>query len=438
MEEETLVEVTRIWSILTSDKKKAVRRVFNRIPKERLSEEDLKRPEVAEQIAKSGFYDIDHALPEKAVAALDFLTDLGYLEKRNDTFYHVSFVYEAHPYVPYISPFGWVSIRHNSVSQMATMTFDSKEYQLFEATAKELKIQILDQMHKHITLFDYGLDFSYDSIVYEMKDKYFDAIKLSHSLKENRFVVHLAEPYVTSDGKKDRKSLKALEEIPETAFLSGSSEIDKYIQKLEWKKKSIGVVIPENEAFFLVPKDIAEEKEQEGSFLAREVPDFFDKGLYSPENFLSRVFEDSVTGYLISKFGYDATARLKPSYLDGKEIDVFAEKGISPKQITVCECKLRFNDGPITLDEVKYFHSKALKIKENESRRGGITFSFWLVTNTGKFGKDVENFAKENGIELQVARLTSDWRKRADFKVEEIRSSKSQKRITEESPMRKQ
>jgi hypothetical protein len=81
----------------------------------------------------------------------------------------------------------------------------------------------------------------------------------------------------------------------------------------------------------------------------------------SHENFQSRIFEIAVANYLHRKYDYYVDTRLKPSYLKGKEIDVFAELGTHPRKISVCECRLRFNDSPIKKGEIKEFCKKYVK-----------------------------------------------------------------------------
>jgi len=416
---ELLREITKVWLILSSKKKMSLKKIITRIPKERISAEDLKKPEVAKQVSEDGYYDVMHNVSNSTITALEFLTNLGYLEKRQDTMYHVEFAYEAHPYTPFISPFGWVAINPNSISNFGSKTFDSREYKSFDETAMIFKSQQLEGMHPHITLFDYRVSFSYNAVVYEVKDKYFDTIKLSRCEKDCKLIVHLAEPYITSDGKKDSKTLKPLDEIPEEKFLSGSNAIDPFVEKLEWKKKSIGVVVHDDTAFFIVPKDVVE-PEKETIFFGGKMPDFFDRGLFSRENFLSRVFEDSIAHFLATQYNYQVQIRLKPSYMNQQEIDVFGEKGVDPKTITVCECKLRIGSTPISLEEIRYFNKKIEKIRENESKRGQISFHFWFATNTTVVEDGVKEFAKVNKIELKLARLSSDWQRRSDFKVEEI------------------
>jgi hypothetical protein len=90
--------------------------------------------------------------------------------------------------------------------------------------------------------------------------------------------------------------------------------------------------------------------------------DYSEPGFASLENYLSRIFEDSLAQFLQNKYGYFTQVRVKPIYLDGKEIDVFANKPM-PRAFTVCECKFRLRNNPIILDELKSFNNKSIKIK---------------------------------------------------------------------------
>ncbi len=141
---------------------------------------------------------------------------------------------------------------------------------------------------------------------------------------------------------------------------------------------------------------------------------------FSEENFLSRRFEEQVSAYLVRTFNYDAAVGIKPAYLDGKEIDVLAEKGVMPKTITVCECKLRLNESPIAIQELNDFAEKIVRIKQNETKRGEVKFFFWFVSNTDKSEGGVKEFAKKEGMELKKAELSKNWKGRSDWSVVEI------------------
>ena len=389
--------IFEVWYSLSNTKKIQSRTVFDRIPKERLSSESLQDPNVKSQVEQLGYYDSAMKLPENWIEALNFLAGLGYLEKRDDVIYHIAYFYEAYPYEPYISPFGWVGVTNSNKFVMSCVNVDSRHIKIFTETADELKRQISNNIHRHITRFEYGITFYYDTIVYEIKDKYFDAIALSFSLTEPKLLVFSCEPYVTSDGKTDKKRIKNTSQLDSEIFLNGSDEFDKIMEIPQWKEKSKGIIIQDDKAYFLVNK--REDIPTENRFF--KMPNIFDEGVASKENFLSRIFEDAIAEYLSSNYGYQTKCRIKPTYLHPREIDIFAEKGVDPKDITICECKLRFNESPLTLNEIEYFHQKTLKIIENESKRGTVKFHFQFVSNTDKLEEGLEEFAKMNKIEIK-------------------------------------
>jgi len=179
---------------------------------------------------------------------------------------------------------------------------------------------------------------------------------------------------------------------------------------IEFKLKNLKIIPPKEY-----------EKISYGGQINRDSPNKIPKTVSSSyENFQSRLFEIATAKYLQDQFNYDTQTGFKPKYLKGKEIDVFAEKGIKQKKITVCECKLRFNDRPITLDEIEYFHKKIKLIEKNETLRSHVQFQFWFVTNTEKQEKDVPKFAKKHGIKLKKAHISKNWKKRSDWAVGKI------------------
>jgi len=143
------------------------------------------------------------------------------------------------------------------------------------------------------------------------------------------------------------------------------------------------------------------------------------------ENFQSRIFEMEVERFLRREYGYFSTdTRLKPPYLEGKEIDVIARKDVlaGKNTVTICECKLRFNDTPITKDEIQKFAEKFQVIREHEAEKAhtegrGLEIYGWFVTNTHKLSERVIKLAKDNNVELRIASLPKNWKRRSDWKV---------------------
>ena len=145
-------------------------------------------------------------------------------------------------------------------------------------------------------------------------------------------------------------------------------------------------------------------------------PDEIPKGkISSYENHHSHLFEMNVAKYMETNFEYKTQYNFRPAYLKKKEIDVFCEKGGKLRKMTTCECKLRFNDSPITLDEVKQFHKKIKLVEKNETIRGHVRFNHWFVSNTQSIESFAKKFADKNKIEIKFAHLSSNWKKRSDW-----------------------
>lgn len=143
------------------------------------------------------------------------------------------------------------------------------------------------------------------------------------------------------------------------------------------------------------------------------------------ENFLARIFELQVESFLRKQYGYINTdTSFKPPYLKGREIDVIARKDILTKRstLTVCECKLRFDDRPITEKEIEEFAEKLEIIKEYEILKAekegkNLKLYGWLITNTSKLSESAIKLAEKRKIEIKVVRLPKNWRQRSDWNI---------------------
>jgi len=142
------------------------------------------------------------------------------------------------------------------------------------------------------------------------------------------------------------------------------------------------------------------------------------------ENLQARYFETCVQEFLRSRYGYtDVITRYKPLYLKGKRLDVYARKGVlgERKTVTLCECKLRFNNKEIKLEEIDDFFNVASKVKKYEeeliAKEGGsLKFETWVITNTTVLPSDLEIIHK-NDVRVMIAKLPSNWWKRGDWKI---------------------
>jgi hypothetical protein len=146
------------------------------------------------------------------------------------------------------------------------------------------------------------------------------------------------------------------------------------------------------------------------------------------ENLHARYFEICVQEFLRTKYGYsNVITRYKPPYLKGKEIDVYARKGMvgERKIVTICECKLRFEKREIQLEEIADFLKVTLKVRQHElkliAEEGGSTkIEAWLITNSTVSPSVLETLHK-NGIRVMIAKLPADWRKKGDWKIIEMK-----------------
>jgi len=146
------------------------------------------------------------------------------------------------------------------------------------------------------------------------------------------------------------------------------------------------------------------------------------------ENLQARHFEMCVQDYLRLRYGYDdVVTRYAPPYLKGKEIDVYARKGRigERRTVTLCECKLRFEKREIQLTEITDFPEVASMVRQHEleliTKEGGSAKTeAWLVTNATVSPNALE-VLNQNGIQVMVAKLPSNWKERGDWKIIKIK-----------------
>lgn len=412
--------ISDAWRKLMMDKTVRARTVYHQIKPENLAPERLEDPEVKKQLEEKGHYEVAHELPEEIIEALESLTEIGYVEKKVDRIYNVGWYYIAHPYVPHISVSGAVGIISDSKSHSESMTLNSSQYDVFDKTARKFKMQVDEGKHPHITRFAFNVDFSYETDVYELKTKYFDAIALSYNQSKKELKAHVTEPIVERRNDRESKNWEMIETIDAELFLSDPDAINAKVEELEWKKEVDGILVFQGRAYTLIPPDKKINMETEDEENPWAMPNFLDGGIMATSNYLSRIFEDATAEFLRDTYHYDIKTRHKPEYLGNKEVDVFAEKGVSPRQITICECKLRFNEAPISMSEVNKLSVKARAIEDNERTRGETKFYKWLVTNSKTFEAGVLEYAKNLGIKIITADIGERWRKRSDWKINKI------------------
>ncbi len=146
------------------------------------------------------------------------------------------------------------------------------------------------------------------------------------------------------------------------------------------------------------------------------------------ENLQARYFEICVQEFLRMKYGYpNVVTRYNPPYLKGKEIDVYARKDLigERKAVTICECKLRFEKREIQLEEIVDFLGVTSEVRKHESKLaaeegGSAKIEAWLITNSVVSPSVLETLRK-NDIRVMIAILPSNWRKRGDWKITEMK-----------------
>lgn len=145
-------------------------------------------------------------------------------------------------------------------------------------------------------------------------------------------------------------------------------------------------------------------------------------------NLQARQFELCAQELLQSKYGYtDVITRYKPPYLKGNEVDVYARKGRvgEKKFVTICECKLRFENQEIQVGDIAKFIKIASKVKQHETEviakeGGSVKIRAWLITNATASPHTLE-ILHQNKISVQTAKLPSNWIERADWKIQELK-----------------
>ncbi len=139
-------------------------------------------------------------------------------------------------------------------------------------------------------------------------------------------------------------------------------------------------------------------------------------------NLLSYKFEKEVEYYLRQEHQYSRTlTRYKPPYLN-REIDVYASKGDRKTVITVCECKLRLNNQPISAEEVEKFAETVERIREYEHRRAQsegkqVMIRLWLVTNTSLVEGSALEVAKRSKIKIMKANLPKGFTSNPNWRL---------------------
>jgi hypothetical protein len=203
--------------------------------------------------------------------------------------------------------------------------------------------------------------------------------------------------------------------------LSDRDKIDKEISNLEWKRDRVGMMILNGKAYWLLNNGRIINYNDLITSQIFGIPDYLDPRFASIENYLSRIFEDSVAQFIQDKENVYTKVRQKPNYLNGKEIDVQTYRPQSTESI-VCECKFRLRNRAITIDELEIFQKKAKIIKEKSENEN---FHFWLATNTRNIEPEAIDYAGKNNIQIMIASIPSNWHRRSDWSISNLEKLES-------------
>jgi len=397
--------------MLLNKKRILTRTVFERISKEQLPQSALEDPVVRNSVEQLGYYDVAHEITHDQKKILDDLVKLGYVDMRRTRINkvwlnHVSFLY----YPDLKDGLQRFVLNFNIISSSKYAFLEDDELEEFQRAIDRFQRERSIGHHPHVKQLNYGIEFSYETDVYEIKNKYFDAILLGCS--NCRLIVSLVEPYIvfriTRGKRRDRKKWRVIKEINGDLFLKGSHAIDKYIEELEWKTKADGYLIVDDVAYVVNPR--ASPKSE--SFL-----DKYPITVREIENWYAHEFERATAEFVRDKYGYHHTrVNFRPPYLEGKELDVYAMKFGRIRHLTLIECKLRIYDefNPITVIEVASAKEVMQKIEDYEKKKAAkegycLKIYKWILTNSKTIQSEARALLDESKIKVKRALLPPDW-----------------------------
>jgi hypothetical protein len=131
-----------------------------------------------------------------------------------------------------------MGIKGNKIYDSKCRDLQSKEYENFIKTSKELKNQIDLGYHRHIMSFEYCEMFNFPTTVYEIKDRYLDVIGIRYDEISKIYEIDLVEPELSEINNIYKKSHKIIKET-KINFLDGATKIDPLIDSIQWKKELV-------------------------------------------------------------------------------------------------------------------------------------------------------------------------------------------------------
>jgi hypothetical protein len=368
----------------------------------------------SENAATQLFQDADEALKE-----LEYLTGLGYLEKRDTEVSIIEYEYKLYTSYPVILPMGRFQLSGHVYPIKEKIMSTSNRLEKIYKKLEEFKKNVNSGIYPNMLDFGYKIDKKIYSTVYEVKDAYFDALFFFSDNSETKLYSSIPLNFPNENGFDEKRwgGVKHLEDVN----LSDRDKIDKEISNLEWKRDRTGMIILNGKAYWLLNNGRIINYNDLITSEIFGIPNYLEPGFASVENYLSRIFEDSVAQFIQERENVFTKVRHKPTYLNGKEIDVQTYRPQSTESI-VCECKFILRNRSITIDELEILESKAKIIKEKNKNEN---FLFWLATNTQNIEPDAIDYARKNNIQIMIATIESDWHRRSDWSIVNLKELES-------------
>jgi hypothetical protein len=404
---------TNIWKILMANKFIIAKYIqdndTNGFYNEMISDRETANLLKEDNAPTALFHDVVETLNE-----LEYLTDLGYIQKSNSEINCIKYRYTIYYSYPVILPVGNFQIVGSvyPIEELVVSTAD--KFAAICSKLEEFKKNVRSGIYPNLLDFNYTVHKKFYSVVYEIKNTYLDS--LSFFTYESGTQLWSSSPLnIPNKEGFDEKRWRGVKHLA-NVNLADKNKIDKEISNLEWKRDRFGMLILNGKAYWLMNDgNIINYND----FITHQIfglPNYLEPGFASIENYLSRIFEDSVAQFLQNKYDYFTKVRTKPDYLGGQEIDVQGYLQ-QPRQSLVCECKFRLRNNAITIDEFESFNEKIGKIRHKNEKERNDYLQFWLVTNTRNIESEALKHAKANDIKIMIASLPTNWHRRADWSV---------------------
>lgn len=195
-----------------------------------------------------------------------------------------------------ILPIGDFQLSGNVYPIEEAVMITNDRFKKFYKRMEEFRKNVNSGIYPNILDFNYIIDKKFYSIIYEVKDRYFDSLFFFKEDSENK-LWSSSPQNIPNEERIDEKNWRGVRHLVDTD-LSHIYEIDKEIAGLDWKKDRVGMLIMNGKAYWLLNDGIIVNYNDRITSQMYGLPDYLDPGFASVENYLSRIFEDSIAQYL--------------------------------------------------------------------------------------------------------------------------------------------